>query len=209
MSSTATGSDAPAAAPALHPALTPREWHKPWIQPFLNALATMPNVSAACRQAGIHRDTAYNERTINKDFDIAWAEAREIGLDLAEQIVYRRGTTGEPRARTRTRIRRNGDGDILEQETTTDEETVISNQMLILWLKANRPSRWADRIDHRHGGHPDGIPIRHQAVSRARTPERLAALLELALESGMLQAKVGDDGVARIEAVVLQQETEP
>jgi hypothetical protein len=179
--------------------LEEREWQLAWQPPFLDALARLPNVSAACRAAGISRQRAYEIATVDEGFRVAWTEAFEVGLDLREQIVDRRGTTGEERRILRTRTKRDAQGTVIETETTVTEETYVSDAMLLATLRAHRPEKWGERVDHRHGGSATGVPIQVELGARQRSPEHLAELLTLwAEQHGVAVAVVEEDGVERL-----------
>lgn len=83
------------------------EEHK-WHEAFLAALAQEPNVSKACRAAGVSRRAAYAqyhkaEKDDNNKFNELWDDAIESGLDGLEEILVKIGT-GEIRYGNATAI---------------------------------------------------------------------------------------------------------
>lgn len=172
-------------AAAADPAITRREWPEPWQSPYLAMLAQIPNVSAACRVAGVSRETAYQHRRSNPLFREAWDEARDIGLDQLERIAHRRATVGELRTVTRVTTKTDDVGNVIER--TTVEETVnqVDNALLMRLLAGYRPQVWAAEVRHRHTGE-EGGPIEVE-VMRWPTTERAAELLRLHAEENGLQ----------------------
>jgi hypothetical protein len=67
---------------------------KGWTTPFLDALTRMPNVSAACRVAGVTREEAYEAAQQDAKFRKAWHVAIEAGIEHMEQIAHQRATGG-------------------------------------------------------------------------------------------------------------------
>lgn len=121
-----------------------------------------------------------------------YREAKDIGLDMAEAILWRRASTGEPRTSTKTRTLRDGNGALVETVTEQTTTTHVSDNLLLAHLRANRPSKWGDKITHR--GDPDA-PVIHEHGPIRRTPERLAALLELAAADKGMVITVADGEV--------------
>lgn len=161
-------------------ALEPREWTHPWQAAFLEALALMPNVSAACQRVGVSRPRVYQVRESDPAFAEAWANAVDVGVDLLERIAHARATTGEPKVTTRRTVKKEG-GKVVEEVEVVEETTLISNALLIFLLKAHRPTMYRERIDHRHLG-PDGAGPVQVEVYREPTRERMLELAALAQE---------------------------
>lgn len=175
--------------------LMEREWDRPWKRVFLYALTQMPNTSRAARAAGISRQTPYDAAKVDPAFAAAWVEARDIGIDLFEQVGYRRATAGEPRVETRTRTReKRGEDGMLETETETIviESTHVSDMLYAIFLKAYRPEVYRERVDHRVTGGDGTGPVQLE-VNRRPTRDRM---LELAALSQELELPV-IEGVAR------------
>jgi hypothetical protein len=55
-----------------------------WIPVFLSAMQLLPNIRVACQQAGVSRAEAYRTRAKDPKFAIAWAEAKQDGIDVIE-----------------------------------------------------------------------------------------------------------------------------
>lgn len=64
---------------------------------FLTALAEVPNVSRACREAGVSRRIVYCRKTADPKFAQAWEEALETGIDRLEEIAMERAMAGSDR----------------------------------------------------------------------------------------------------------------
>lgn len=148
----------------------------------------MPNVAAACRVVGISRQLAYVRRAEDPEFRDSWVEAVDVSIDLMEQIAHRRATTGEARTVVSTRRRRelNAEGVlvVVAEETTETVETHVSDSLLVTMLKAHRPDRYRERVDHRHSGDQDN-PVAIEAVYRRPHEERVKDLLRIAREQGL------------------------
>jgi len=67
---------------------------KPWRIRFLDALRMHGIVSQAAIEAGIHRDTAYFERSKDPEFARQWAEALDRGVDALEDTAMKRAYEG-------------------------------------------------------------------------------------------------------------------
>lgn len=63
---------------------------KAWQPIFLDALREEPNVSRACRIAGISRRYAHMVRHEDPEFAAAWDEAVDASLDALEAAAFRR-----------------------------------------------------------------------------------------------------------------------
>ena len=90
------GSD-PAGARAIAPrSARPRvSRQRPrWRTRFLKALARWPNVSDACRQAGISRGRAYDVRREDATFREAWDRALDTGYGVLEDVALQRAAKG-------------------------------------------------------------------------------------------------------------------
>lgn len=63
---------------------------KDWAPAFFAELAAVPNVTRACRIAGIARETAYERREKDRVFSAGWDEALECGVGDLEQEAFSR-----------------------------------------------------------------------------------------------------------------------
>lgn len=61
-----------------------------WIPAFLAYLMRVPNVSGACRAAGISRQYAYEHRDEDPDFAAQWEAAIAISVDDLEERAWKR-----------------------------------------------------------------------------------------------------------------------
>jgi hypothetical protein len=69
--------------PQKRPVLTSKE-------SFLSALSKMANVSLACEESGVSRQTAYRWRAENEEFSKNWNQALDDGIDMLEGIALKR-----------------------------------------------------------------------------------------------------------------------
>ena len=76
-------------APPTHPS-SPKAWRVV----FLDALRMHGMVTAAAQTAGIHRDTAYFERSVDPAFAAEWREALDRGVDMLEDVAKQRAYAG-------------------------------------------------------------------------------------------------------------------
>jgi hypothetical protein len=89
---------------------------------FLETLRATCNVSAACRTAGISRQTAYRWRSEDEAFAAEWEDAEGAAIDALEGFAYERAMSGN------------------------------SDRMIEILLKGHRPQRYVDRQRHEHSG---------------------------------------------------------
>lgn len=57
---------------------------------FLSALSKMANVSLACEESGISRQTAYRWKIEDEEFDKHWSQALADGIDMLDGIALKR-----------------------------------------------------------------------------------------------------------------------
>jgi hypothetical protein len=146
------------------PAPADREWPKQWHRIFLQSLSVLPNVTAACRTAGISKVHAYRTRDENPAFAQAWTDALEIARDAVERRAYQWIMTGVPVKKQVTK-RKLKNGVVVEEETTTTESAETNATLMIFWLKAWMPDRyrWAERVET---SGPDAGPIQVESIDR-------------------------------------------
>lgn len=167
-----------------------RDWPKQWQRTFLQSLSSLPDVSAACRLAGIGRRHAYKVRDANSDFALAWADALDLAHDAVERRAYQWIMTGVPVKKTVTR-KKMKDGVEVETETTTTESAETNATLMIFWLKAHFPDRyrWSERAELTGA---DGGAIKIEPLSAIdRQIEELSA--ELASRARQSVVAGGDD----------------
>lgn len=110
-----------------------------WWPVFLGELAQWPNVSRACRIAGVSRQSAYRHRGEFPDFASAWDDALEIGLDRWEEETARRAFEGV-------------DKPIVYQGEVTGTFKEYSDTLAVTMLKAHRPEKYKERSEVKTDG---------------------------------------------------------
>lgn len=68
---------------------------KAWRIRFLDALRLHGIVTQAALDAGIHRDTAYFERSQDPEFAKEWEAALDRGVDMLEDVATKRAYEGD------------------------------------------------------------------------------------------------------------------
>lgn len=116
-----------------------------WTEAFLNALAKVPNITAAARAAGISRRGAYDRREADPEFAAAWDDALEQSTDALVGAAYRRAFEGteEP---------------VFYQGEECGMVRRFSDRLAMFLLKAHRPQVYGDKSQVEMSG-PDGGPI--------------------------------------------------
>ena len=110
-----------------------------WWDAFLGELRVWPNISRACRIAGISRGTAYKHRDDFSEFAEAWDDALETGLDAWEEEAARRAFEGV-------------DKPVIYQGEITDTYKEFSDTLAITMLKAHRPEKYRERSEIKSDG---------------------------------------------------------
>lgn len=113
----------------------PRGRRRDWKPAFLQALAGLPNVRAACQTVGVARPTVYERRKADPVFAKAWDAAIDEAVDILEEHAWQRATTGTP---TRPVVKRDG---------TIIEVMEVSDTLMMFLLKAHRRDKYGDRLD--------------------------------------------------------------
>lgn len=145
----------------------PKRKAKPWPSVFLELFAECGNVSEACRGAGIGRTTAYRHRQADEAFALAWHDVEEEATDKMEAEAYRRGVKGVLKP-------------VFQKGEEVGQIREFSDQLLIVLLKAHKPEKYRERIDHRHSGDaPAAPPLDVSKLSLAEA-KSLRALLRKA-----------------------------
>lgn len=106
---------------------------------FLEVLATGASVYKAALAAGIGRRTAYEWRDGDADFKARWDEAVEAGIDLMEDEALRRAKDGVTKP-------------VYYQGEVCGEVQEYSDTLLIFQLKARRPEKYRENVNHNHSG---------------------------------------------------------
>lgn len=111
---------------------------------FLQVLSMRGIISDAADAAGLTRAVFYKWRDSDPVFADAWQEAQERAIENAEREAYRRAVEGwdEP---VFGRVAKDQDGEIGSIRRHSDT-------MLTLVLKALKPEKYREKIDHEHRG---------------------------------------------------------
>lgn len=121
---------------------------------FLAAYAVQPSVTMATRAAGIRRDMHYDWMRDDEVYREAFAEVKEMGIELLEVEAIRRARDG-------------WDEPVFYKGEKTGVTRKHSDTLLIFMLKAARPGVYKERVGMEHSG-PDGGPMRHEVAMTAR-----------------------------------------
>lgn len=104
---------------------------KDWRDIFIDALSTSGVVSTACKVAGIHHSTAYDERRRNEAFAASWDTALVGAVEGMEQEAWRRAVQGN-------------DEPVFQRGEQIGMVRKYSDTLLIFLLKANKPEKYRD-----------------------------------------------------------------
>lgn len=111
---------------------------------FLRELEQRGIVSDAAKLTGMSRAVFYEWRDADPEFAAQWAAALEIAIERAERAAYERGVEGwEEPVYGRVGKDRDGEVGIIRK---------YSDTMLTLVLKANKPEKYREKVDHEHRG---------------------------------------------------------
>lgn len=116
-----------------------------WIESFIASLTLVPNVSEACRRAGITRQAAYKRRESDPDFAARWDDAVEVSTDDLVGECYRRAKEG-------------CDKPVFYKGGLCGMIREYSDTLAIFLLKAHRRDTYGDKVRAEHSG-PNGGPI--------------------------------------------------
>lgn len=173
------------------PAPADRGWERQWQRIFLQSLSSLPDVTAACRLAGISKQHVYKVRETDDDFALAWADALELARDAVERRAYQWIMTGVPVKKTVKRTKTKG-GVVVEEETTSTESAETNATLMIFWLKAHFPDRyrWSERAELT-GADGGAIKIEPLSALDRQIEELSAELASRARQSAVVAG--GDD----------------
>jgi hypothetical protein len=169
-----------------------------WKPAVLAALREVPVLRHATDATGVHRDTVLKARKDDPEFDKAYDEAMEAGVDKAEQEAFRRAVVGfeEPvihQGAMTPRIAPMFDADgepVIDKLTGTQKWAPVldergqpvfltvrkhSDSLLSLVLKGRRKKVYADRTELTGA---DGGPV--ATTDATQRAARAATLLKLA-----------------------------
>lgn len=132
---------------------------KDWGDIYLKALSETGNVQESCRVAKISRRTPYERQERDKTFAAACKESLEEATEKLELEARRRALHGLERKKF--------DKGVPLIDPATGEQYVereYSDTLMIFLLKAHKPDKYREKIDHRHGGNEDLPPIKFLRV---------------------------------------------
>jgi hypothetical protein len=98
---------------------------------FCAKLASCCNVGHACKAADISRDTAYEWRNTDKDFERAWDEAMKRGVSALEDIAHDRAFEGVAKP-------------VYQMGEKVGTITEYSDTLAIFLLKAHAPEKYRE-----------------------------------------------------------------
>ena len=167
-----------------------------WRPAFLAALRKMPVITRAAEAAGVDRSTVFRRRQSDPDFDAAFADAFEAGVDAAEAELFRRAVIGfeEPvihqgvlAYRTKRVVAEDGSvayEPLLDTEGQPVPLTVRkhSDSLLATYVKGRRKQVFADRTELTGA---DGGPVK--TTDETQRSARVAQLMALAQARRALQ----------------------
>ena len=109
-----------------------------WRPAFLEALARSGNISYSAKLTDIHRNTAMHARKSEPEFKAQMESALEEAADTLELEAWRRAHDGIEKVITVA-----GKREVVKQ---------YSDTLLIFLLKAIRPDKYRERVNHHHKG---------------------------------------------------------
>ena len=106
---------------------------------FINLIKTGESVTAAAEKCRISVRAAYKRRDSNAKFRRSWSEAVDFCVEAAERELRRRAVEGV-------------DEPVFYRGAAAGTRKVYSDQLLLAYLKANRPEKYRERQEVRHQG---------------------------------------------------------
>lgn len=123
---------------------------------FLAALAANgANVRRAAEVVGISRMHLYRLRAAEPDFAAAWNEALDLGTEALEDEAIRRAHDGV-------------DEPVFYQGSQCGVVRKYSDTLMIFMLKARRPERYREAVEHKHSGQ---VTLEHLVAASMPTKE--------------------------------------
>lgn len=132
---------------------------------FLEFLRKTGNVSYSAKEAGFARFSFYRLRKKDPDFAADWDDAVEEATDSLELEARRRALQG-------------CDKPVYQKGELVGHVREYSDHLMVTLLRAHRPEKFRDRIDHEHRG---DLEIH---VSEASLADRLASLAQTKRANG-------------------------
>lgn len=130
-------------------------------QKFLDALEETASVSAACKQSGLPRRTAYEWKEADVGFAKAWEAALDRAVGVLEDEAVRRAMVGV-------------DKPVFHQGKRCGVIREYSDTLLIFLLKAQKPEKYRERFEHTGA---NGKPIEIEETPSLERARRLAYVL--------------------------------
>ncbi len=113
-----------------------------WIKGFLQSIRLKANVTLACQEVKIARQTAYERRVNNPEFAAAWDDAMEEGADRLEAEAWRRAVEGSERP-------------VFQCGKKVGSIREYSDTLMCLLLKGHKPAKFRERVSNEISG-PNG-----------------------------------------------------
>lgn len=112
-----------------------------WEGDFLAAYRMTGIIRASCVEARVSSNTVARMRKQSPAFEQAMMEAKDEAIDRMEAAALNRAVVGTTRTKG-----------VYHQGKRVGEETITeySDTLLIFLLKANRPEKYRDSVDHNH-----------------------------------------------------------
>lgn len=141
---------------------------------FLEQLASEPNVSKACRAAGISATAVYSRRSHDVDFRRQWDEALMVGVDRIEEELHRRAVLGvdEPLS--------------FQGRLTGDKVRKFSDPLLALYVK-----RWKPEYRDRSTVDMNAKIEDHQALTEEQKAELIRQVVAEELAKQQRESDLG------------------
>lgn len=102
---------------------------------FLAAYSQLGNITAAAKAAGCHPARHRNDWAKNPEYMAAFLDAQEEANDLLEAEALRRATRGTDRP-------------VFHKGKQCGTIREYSDQLLVILLKANRPTKFRENVNH-------------------------------------------------------------
>lgn len=125
---------------------------------FLEAFALNANVSAAAAAAGIDRSTPYKWQADDPEFKEAWEQAEQQAIDRLEAAAYARAVDGWEESHVNNR------GELYSVRK-------FSDQLAITLLKAHRPTKYRERMEHSGPGGKEPVRFTLNIAPPPEAPE--------------------------------------
>ena len=118
-----------------------------WAPAYLTALRACGMMIRSAEAAGVSRQTVWERREKDKAFADLEEKARKESAEMLEDEAYRRAIGG-----VRTLKFHEGMPVIDPRTGLPYEEVEYSDGLLTLLLKAHKPEKYRDKVDHEHTG---------------------------------------------------------